>query len=266
MAKPDSEDVDVNGGEPLKRVVAALLIFGGWSVCCVSLLHAFWERFDITSVIVAMVAAVPILAFVFRSIEVSYGDKKVALLPHRVLRAFGVVDALERRTEEREAELSLVRREGQGASPITSDAEAAAPRPDNRPSIGEPERDAPASDNPLTATDDDIVFIRLRSELKRRLDAIATANGLTTAERSASDTLQRLQAKGLLSDGEVHALAQLLSAGNAQAHGAAVNPGLAEFARGNGGEKLTPFRRREFDPQGVNLGRRSCFSRGAGES
>lgn len=63
---------------PLQRLIIAILVFAAWSII-ISVLHASIPRFDLISVSVAEIGAVPVLLLVVRQLSFTWGDKSATL-------------------------------------------------------------------------------------------------------------------------------------------------------------------------------------------
>lgn len=220
----DSETLptkDEDDAVPLNRVIAALSIFGVWCII-VSFLHALWSAFDVTSAVVAVVAAIPVLAFVFRNIELSYGDKKAALTPTRVAKAFRDVDSLELRVAAKEVSSAI-------SAATTADLDAV--KILAKTAVTEP--------SSLDTAEDDVVFVRLRREIERRLNRIASSYGLSLKHGDSSyKIIGQLEAEGVINYSEASGLRTLIRAGNAQVRGARTNTQVADLARTEGDRLL----------------------------
>jgi hypothetical protein len=215
-----SPDVDV----PMERFIWCTSLFGIGSLA-ISVVHAlFPERFDLISVVVAEVAIAPILVFLFRNLELGFGEWKVGLTPNRVQAAFERVDSL----TERLAPAQLVAKSGAADIQVSFLARHRADQIDDL-------REA----NKLEMADDDVVFVRLRRELERRLKRIADSYGLpNVARRSPAQLLRALEERKIIGEGEARGIAELIAAGNAQAHGSSAAPSLADLARIDGDRLL----------------------------
>lgn len=212
-------------GIPLSRVVTSIVVFGIWSVA-VSTVHAFFpERFDLISAVIAEIGIVPVAIFLFRSLDFGFGDWKVSLKPGRIARAFKNLGSLENRVSLMAKEPDASRTHGvQSAVYTTSPAQVTS-------GIG--------ASKPLDVASDDVVLIRLRREIQSRLKKLASQCGIPGLERrSASGLLRLLSEYEVIRPKESRGLFELIQAGNAQAHGATVNPDVAELARTEGDRLL----------------------------
>jgi hypothetical protein len=109
--------------------------------------------------------------------------------------------------------------------------EADAALPSYRMNIFDEEPVPALSTTSPLAVPDNVLFVRLRGELEKRIARIAQAYEVPHVGIPAMQVIWQLQSKGVLSDREAQALLELISAGNAQAHGAPVAPGIADFTR-----------------------------------
>ncbi|HEY2474769.1 MAG TPA: hypothetical protein VGI19_08185, partial [Candidatus Cybelea sp.] len=226
-------------------LMTALAVFFVWSVV-VSVSHAiFRERFDLTSVVVAEVAILPVLFFLFSRLAIGYGEWKVDLTPNKIQSAFAKVDALEDRVSE--ATPSTFPPEATAGSAVTR-APFAAPAEGEAITGVLSETTAPMGT--LADSDNDVVFIRLRREIERRLRRLASAYGVPISERmSAGQLLNAIVRRGILNANEAGGIAELVRAGNAQAHGAPVQSGMADLARSEGDRLLTTLDRLIAEPE-----------------
>jgi len=217
--KTDALDV------PMGRLIGCIVLFGLWSLA-VSIVHAALPKnFDTTSVIVAEIAIAPVLIFLFQNLEFGFGEWRVALRPNRIQRAFEKLETLEMRLEEQSSD-----RTPKGEQTLSDDA-----REELRALLASQGQ----AFSQLETADDDVVFIRLRREIERRLRKIAAAYNVPNYERtSASQLLDALIAQGVIGSSEAQGLAELIRAGNAQSHGVPIRAGAAELARTDGDRLL----------------------------
>ena len=78
--------------------------------------------------------------------------------------------------------------------------------------------------------DANLALVRVRIELERRLRELAGQHGVLKL-RSLHKLVRDLAAKGVLSPAAASGLTELIHAGNRAAHGAAVEPAVADWAR-----------------------------------
>jgi hypothetical protein len=212
---------------PLNRLVICITIFWAWSVA-VSIVHALWpSKFDLTSVVIAEIAIAPVLIFLFHNIEAGFGEWKLALRPFKVRSAFAKVDSLTVMIEE--------------LAPITGTA-STAQSPATTSATGTVSDSEPPVEIASTSLDtapDDLLFVRLRREIEKRLRNVARAYSITDARItvSSSKLINYLISQGIIGKQEGIGIKDLISAGAAQAHGLPTPPGIAEFAR-NEGDRL----------------------------
>jgi hypothetical protein len=85
----------------------------------------------------------------------------------------------------------------------------------------------------VAAADDDMVFVRLRRAIEVWLRKLAETNDISSQERyySTRSLIEALVRAEVLPPPIAKALQELIKAGNAQAHGQAIPPSLAEYAR-----------------------------------
>jgi hypothetical protein len=78
--------------------------------------------------------------------------------------------------------------------------------------------------------DANLALVRVRIELERRLRDLAGQHGVLKL-RSLHKLVRDLSSKGVLSPAAASGLAELIYAGNRAAHGAAIEPAVADWAR-----------------------------------
>jgi len=79
--------------------------------------------------------------------------------------------------------------------------------------------------------DPNLALVGLRIEIERRLRQLAEKHGISTARRSLTGLVRDLKQRELLPHGAASGLDDLIMAGNRAAHGARVEPGVAEWAQ-----------------------------------
>lgn len=95
------------------------------------------------------------------------------------------------------------------------------------------QEDAPDASSRLDLAPDqdaNLALVRLRIELERRLRDLAGHHGVLKL-RSLHNLVGELTAKGILSTSAGTGLTELIHAGNRAAHGAAIEPAVADWAR-----------------------------------
>ena len=93
--------------------------------------------------------------------------------------------------------------------------------------------------------------VELRIEIEKRLRALAERAGIPE-ERSMIRLFNRLRDAGVLRDASLSGLQELVNAGNRAAHGAAVEPDVASWAREYGPQIIAALdaRLRELESAG----------------
>jgi hypothetical protein len=229
MASDESEKIkaEIDEAVPIGRIVACIVLFGLWSVI-ISALHALFPlRVDVVSVIVGEIAVTPVLIFLFRNLEFGFGNGnwKVGLAPNRVQRAFEKLDSLEERLTSPDSAIHSRDAQHILEAQIYPQTYSA--------------RGPESTSTQLESADDDFVFIRLRREIERRLKKVAASYGIPEYQkRSAAQLLNILKERATIGDAEARGIADLIAAGNAQAHGSQVGAGIAELARVDGDRLL----------------------------
>jgi hypothetical protein len=219
---------------PQRRVIWLLIGFGAWTTGN-ALLHAFWPlKFDVTAVVVLQIAISPLLLLLF-NVELGYGDWKVKFLrgriqERRVVRAFAAVDTLVEKPAE---EAPTAMQANEAARGIWR--------------FGRPPEEEP--EPVLEDVPDDVVFIRLRREILKRLQRLADAYNVTNMYLPPIRALPELQERGIIGEREARGLTALVVAGKAQAQGQTVKPETAELARTEGAQLLAALDRIALMPE-----------------
>ncbi|HEY6485385.1 MAG TPA: hypothetical protein VIX83_03250 [Candidatus Cybelea sp.] len=108
----------------------------------------------------------------------------------------------------------------------------------------------PSAENVATASDD-IVFVRLRSELEKTLKELAIMFGLKPNVPSQI-LLRRLREAGVISLQQQKGIRSLLALGSRQLHGAPVDAAVADYARTEGDALLKSLQRLpEYEEQEI---------------
>ena len=79
------------------------------------------------------------------------------------------------------------------------------------------------------AQDPNLALVALRIEIEKRIRALA-AQAELNSDRSIARLLSQLQGKAILSESSLTGLEELIAAGNKAAHGASVEPDVAQWA------------------------------------
>lgn len=238
--RPDDTESDA----PIVRLVACILIFGVWTVA-VSVAHAVWPlRIDLISVVLAEVAIAPVLIFLFQHIEAGFGDWKFALRPYKVRSAFAKLDSLIVQHE------NVVRVASVDASATLSTAGTLNALKVSG-SAEQNETSEPTSATTLDTAPDDVVFVRLRREIQKRLSNVADAHGIKDARFrfSAMRLLDELKRRQIIGPDEARGLKDLIAAGNAQSHGLPTSPDIADYARDEGDRLLAALENLAIQPE-----------------
>lgn len=213
--KPDTDEPT-----PWSRAWKVLAAFFVGNVVVGGLHVAFPDRVDLPAMIFFELSFAPLLLLLFRTFQVGFGEWKVGGSIGR----FGKVDTAitTLRGLEIRAEPIPVRTRAQ---PMLIDVRAA------EITRAESRYDDVSA---VAGADDDVVFVRLRGEIERRLRRLAAANGIELQGKTAAQLSEELARGGVLNEPESRALREVLRAGSAQAHGDRVPAALAEYARTEG--------------------------------
>ena len=171
--------------------------------------HFLWPSFslDTTYIVLLVLAVIPWLAPVIKSVELPGGfkievqdlkeatDKLTAAAAEPLKRTFA--------NESRQQQQQLTRAP-ELVDPFTTIRQ-------------------------LATTDPNLALVGFRIELERRLLALARRHGVDTQGRSAGQLLRQLQTLQAIPSSVATGLSDLLALGNQAAHGADVSPGAAQW-------------------------------------
>ncbi|OOG39366.1 hypothetical protein [Rhodanobacter sp. C05] len=190
-----------------------------WLISAVAVLiavgHFVWPSFslDTTYIIALVIAFIPWLAPVIKSVELPGGFKiEVQDLKEITDKLTGMV-----------------------AEPEHSPRVDAAPPQQQQQYRPQQSQHAPASVEPfiairqLAATDPNLALVAFRIELERCLVSLAQRHGLATQRQDAGQLLRQLQVNQAITPAVASGLAELLALCNQAAHGAEVSPGAAQW-------------------------------------
>ncbi len=179
-----------DGGKKTRIAVSA--------ICAIlAAAHLIWPRvkIDIATLVLLVVAILPWLASIIRSIELPGGFK----------------------IELRDVKAATEK--------VTSGKAAARVRPPTTGAGGDIEFLHAVADS-----DPNLALVGLRIEIERRLSRLAELAQLPSARRSASAILRDLVARGQINQQTAVGLGDLIALGNQAAHGVEVSPAAAEWA------------------------------------
>jgi len=118
-----------------------------------------------------------------------------------------------------------------GAKVADGGNKSSLPRDDGRAvrGIGANREEGNGQERLLVQGDANLALVGLRIEIERRLQAIALRRNLPES-RGLNNLIRKLRSQGVLRDEVVWGLNDLVAAGNKAAHGAFVDPRVAEWA------------------------------------
>ncbi|SRR6266545_3871106 len=181
-----------------------------WSitvVCAVLAgIHFHWPSLalDTTSTILLIVAVIPWLAPVIKSIELPGGFK---------IEVQDIKAAMDKVTSAVPPEEQL---------PPSQFAPPQQPPP-------APPRDAFSLIAEIAEKDPNLALVAFRIELEKRLITLAEQNGISETKRGVGFLLRQLQAKRAIPLSVASGLNELIALGNQAAHGASVSPDAAQW-------------------------------------
>ena len=179
-----------------------------WSISILSIAaliaHILWPlvTLDLASLVLILVALIPWLAPVIKSIELPGGFK----------------------IEVQDLKAATEKILGSDAEPIQADST-------NIPAffLRSSETASVATLRHLAEEDPNLALVGFRIEIERRLNALAAKHELVTHEKSAGQLLRVLQGKYLIPPTMASGLADLIALGNQAAHGAKVSESAARW-------------------------------------
>lgn len=178
------------------------------TVACTALavVHYRWPSLslDTTSTILLIVAAIPWLAPVIKSIELPGGFKIE-------------VQDIKAATDKVTAPALL---EEQPPPPQAVPTQPPSPAPP---------QDAFALIDEIAQKDPNLALVAFRIELEKRLITLAEQQGISETRKGAGVLLRQLQAKRAIPRSVASGLSELIALGNQAAHGASVSPDAAQW-------------------------------------
>lgn len=170
--------------------------------------HNIWPeiKVDLITLIFIVVAMLPWLASVIKSLELP-GGFKIEL-------------------NDVKAATEKVSSIPSGSSANTRDERT----PPSLPEYAEPYEPTIKALREVAQTDPRLALVGLRIELEKRLTQLAETKGIDSTRKSASAIVRALQQKEVMHPEVAVGLSELVALGNSAAHGAQVTPAAADWA------------------------------------
>jgi hypothetical protein len=180
----------------------------------VALIHLIWPSFslDTTYIVLIVVAVIPWLAPIIKSVELPGGIK------------IEVQDVEQAANKVTKARLEAGKTKMMGNIQV--------PQPVSCPV------DPLATVKNLALSDPNLAMVGFRIEVERRLSIIAERHGISAEKKSVSQLLRSLRDINVFPDSVIDGLAELVAIGNQAAHGASVSQTVADTMLAEGSRVL----------------------------